>query len=123
MTLYDAKDVTVMIGGRALDAQAFEVEMGKALAETHDAVSRAASSVYEMTAAVTISGESFARFQNALFARNGASDATLFRRASYGGRKGRRAMRRLMVRGWSYDAALLFAAVHRVARLSGRSGR
>ena len=93
-------DVTLTVGGVPLDVS------NVSYTEKRDAgVAELRTAFYEATGSFQITAEAFHDLSDAiagvLRARTrGASDATLARRVFYGGRKGRRALRRLYDRGY-----------------------
>jgi hypothetical protein len=93
---YEAKDVTITIDG-------IEIGGGQSWAEfescIEDANDRLKPSTYEMT--MILEGGIPEHHFAPLFYQRGVTDAGLMRRALYGGRKGRSALRRLRAKGYN----------------------
>lgn len=107
---YDARDVTVTIDGEPLPVSVAAIDYHRKVLETAGALTTQLTPVIvEASTFVSASLDAWREIVEALrWTWNpppaGASDLTLLRRVSYGGRKGRRALRRLLAKGWRFEA-------------------
>lgn len=95
MTEYTAKDATLTVGGVPFEVKSVSWSRR---AEPESEAPALTGGTYSGTGEMTVSVDVFAGMLETvlrLVHPKGASPATLYKRAVYGGRKGRRAMRRL----------------------------